>query len=188
MTKNLKTRRLVIGTVVFLLAATPGWADDKTADQMVHDLSPAPKQLQSHGWSPTMSLEIVGPGQAPVPVYTPPPEAPAPRTSIAVFFDFASATIKPESMPELRKLATAMNQAGLARFRFAIIGHTDAKGSTAQNLRLSVLRGAAVFAALTTQFGVAPSRLFVQGLGKDSAGGSDPNAAENRRVEIVNMF
>ncbi len=135
-----------------------------------------------------MSLEIVEPGRPPAPAYTPPPKRSSdPKAAVTVYFDFAAASVRPESIPQLKELATALKSGQLRQFRFAIVGHTDAKGGDRQNLRLSVQRAAAVFEILTARFGVPPASLFVQGQGMRNLQG-DPMAAENRRVEIVNLF
>ncbi|MEI9992964.1 MAG: OmpA family protein [Rhizomicrobium sp.] len=175
----------ILATAVAMIGV-PALAQVKPADEIGSELRPG-GQHRAHGDPHNLSLEIVQPGQAPEPAAPPPPpQANAPHSDITVYFDFNSATIKPESMAQLRELASALNKPELARYHFAIVGYTDSKGSDAQNLRLSVLRAAAVFEILATKFSTAPSRLYVQGLGKRGAGGSD--AAKDRRVEIINLL
>ena len=112
---------------------------------------------------------------------------PAPSLSLLIQFDFDSTRIKPESLPALTNLAQAMKSDKLATARFAIEGHTDAKGGAAYNLKLSEQRAQAVRALLKAQ-GVDESRLAAAGKGaSEPANPADPNAAENRRVRIVNL-
>jgi outer membrane protein OmpA-like peptidoglycan-associated protein len=104
-----------------------------------------------------------------------------------IYFDFNSATIKPESDSALRELGAIMQRH--QDWKLRVTGHTDSiGGSGAGNRVLSERRAAAVKDALTTRYGVAASRLDTGG-----AGGSQPletNAtlegrARNRRVELT---
>lgn len=193
MSRQIQNLRMAAFAAALAASAVPAWSQDKTADQITRELSPALTAMKAHGQSPNMSLEIVAPGQPPVPAYTPPPQAqpqspqPEPHSEIAVNFDFGSANLKPKSISQLQQVAVALGTPSLANYKFAIIGYTDARGSDAQNLRLSVLRAAAVYDVLTTRFGVWPARLYLQGMGKNNLRGG-PDAAENRRVEIVNLL
>ena len=66
-----------------------------------------------------------------------------------------------------------------------IVGHTDAKGSEQYNQALSERRAGAVRAYLTAEFGVASEQLEIVGEGeREPVSGSDPYAADNRRVEF----
>lgn len=71
--------------------------------------------------------------------------------------------------------------------RFAVEGHTDAKGDADYNQKLSEARAQAVRDFLKTR-GVDQDRLVVAGKGATDLANSDqPFAAENRRVRIVNL-
>ena len=110
-----------------------------------------------------------------------------PSLSLLIQFDFNSSQIKPESQQSLMNLAEALKSPELVSSNFAVEGHTDAKGSADYNLKLSQQRADAVQKFLVTR-GVAPGRLMAAGKGSTQlANASDPLAAENRRVRIVNL-
>jgi len=111
----------------------------------------------------------------------------APSLSLLIQFDFDSARIRPESQQPLTNLARALQSPELQRSKFAVEGHTDAKGSVDYNLKLSAQRAQAVRYYLKTQ-GVDEDRLVASGKGSSElANDADPLAAENRRVRIVNL-
>jgi OmpA-OmpF porin, OOP family len=129
------------------------------------------------------ALPVARPGAAS------PALAPEPRPSLSLLiqFDFNSARVKPESQQALANLATALKSADLLDSKFAVEGHTDAKGRADYNLRLSQQRADAVRDTLVAQ-GVAPQRLRSAGKGANElANSADPGAAENRRVRIINL-
>jgi outer membrane protein OmpA-like peptidoglycan-associated protein len=107
--------------------------------------------------------------------------------SLQIQFDFNSARVKPESGQALANLAAALQSKELLDAKFAIEGHTDAKGGADYNLRLSQQRADAVREFLVSK-GIHSARLSSTGKGSsDPANKDDPLAAENRRVKIVNM-
>jgi outer membrane protein OmpA-like peptidoglycan-associated protein len=104
-----------------------------------------------------------------------------------IYFDYNSATIKPESDSTLAMLGAIMRRH--PDWKLRVVGHTDSiGGSGAGNRLLSEHRASAVKGALSARYGVAESRLDVGG-----AGDSQPletNAtlegrARNRRVELT---
>lgn len=110
-----------------------------------------------------------------------------PSLSLLIQFDFNSARVRPESQQALANLSQALQSAELLASRFAVEGHTDAKGTVEYNLRLSELRATAVRDFLKSR-GVAEERLLASGRGaSELANSSEPFAAENRRVRIVNL-
>ena len=110
-----------------------------------------------------------------------------PSLSLLIQFDFNSASVKPESQQALANLAQALQSRELVESRFAIEGHTDAKGRADYNLKLSQQRAEGVRNILV-RHGVAPSRLSALGKGSSELSNeADPLAAENRRVRIVNL-
>ena len=114
------------------------------------------------------------------------PEA-KPSLSLLIQFDFNSARVKPESQQALSNLAQALQSKELAVAKFAVEGHTDAKGRADYNLKLSQQRADAVRAFLASN-GVVDARLQAVGKGAtELANAADPQAAENRRVRIVNL-
>ena len=114
------------------------------------------------------------------------PEA-KPSLSLLIQFDFNSARVKPESQQALTNLAQALQSKELVEAKFAVEGHTDAKGRADYNLKLSQQRADAVRAYLVSN-GVQDSRLAAVGKGAtELTNAADPQAAENRRVRIVNL-
>jgi OmpA-OmpF porin, OOP family len=200
-----------------MLGAVPATAQAQatpSAEQMIEQLKPVPR---TRGLSRNLMVERapadVAPGAAlPVPApatqaqgvalpaagdapmataaatpQTPVAVAPRPSLSLLIQFDFDSVRVRPESRQALANLAQALQSPALASSRFAVEGHTDAKGSADYNLKLSQRRAEAVRDYLGSQ-GVATARLMSAGLGDtDLANPDAPFAAENRRVRIVNL-
>ena len=103
----------------------------------------------------------------------------------AITFDTGKATIKPESMVEINRIAELMkSNPGL---EFEVQGHCDATGSDAVNDPLSQKRAEAIVAALVEQ-GIAQARLTAVGKGSHvpiASNSTDEGRAKNRRVEFV---
>ena len=113
--------------------------------------------------------------------------APRPSLSLLIQFDFNSARVRPESQQSLATLSQALQSSELMNSRFAVEGHTDAKGGTDYNQKLSEARAQAVRDFIKTK-GVDQDRLVVEGKGATELANNDqPFAAENRRVRIVNL-
>jgi len=102
-----------------------------------------------------------------------------------IYFDTASAVIKPESEPALGEMAKLLqSKPDLKAF---VVGHTDNVGTLDLNLKLSADRAAAVVKALVGR-GIAPGRLKAAGVGPYCPIGSNESEkgrAQNRRVELV---
>lgn len=112
----------------------------------------------------------------------------APSISMRVQFAYDSDELENEAILSLRALGAALRDPRLADYKFEIIGHTDAKGSDAYNLELSERRAAAVVEHLVFFHNVDRNRLVAIGMGEeDPINKGDPDAAENRRVEIINI-
>jgi outer membrane protein OmpA-like peptidoglycan-associated protein len=110
------------------------------------------------------------------------------QLTIAVQFDFDSARINPNSYRALGLIADAMYHPHLQGYCFLIVGHTDATGSREYNLKLSGQRADAIKEALIKPFGISPARVSAVGLGEEQLlDPARPDAAENRRVQIVNV-
>jgi outer membrane protein OmpA-like peptidoglycan-associated protein len=113
---------------------------------------------------------------------------PMPAIDLQVNFDFDSTQITPEAEGQLRELGKALTDPKLKGAAISINGHTDGKGSDAFNKRLSERRAASIKTFLVDNFGLSASNLRAVGYGKSRLkNNSDPFAAENRRVEVVNM-
>ena len=103
----------------------------------------------------------------------------------AITFDTGKASIKPESMVEINRIAELMKKD--ASLNFEVQGHCDATGSDAVNDRLSQQRAEAIVAALVEQ-GIAEVRLTPVGKGSHvpiADNSTDEGRAKNRRVEFV---
>jgi outer membrane protein OmpA-like peptidoglycan-associated protein len=106
---------------------------------------------------------------------------------IDVEFSYASTKLTDEAKRTLDLLAAALNEPRLANHRFAVIGHTDAAGKNAANLRLSARRAQAVVDYLRSNGAVDGARLTAWGRGEEDLKRADkPDSLENRRIQIIN--
>jgi len=111
-----------------------------------------------------------------------------PAIDLEVFFNFDSAEITPEALPILKKLGAALSDEKLKGSVFLVAGHTDAKGSNAYKLTLSDQRAKTVAGFLVENFHIDPKQLVAVGFGEEKLKNPEnPLAAENRRVQVVNM-
>lgn len=108
-----------------------------------------------------------------------------------VLFDFDKATIRPNAVPILERIASAARQTGERPIR--VEGHTDGIGQPAYNQRLSTARAEAVSAWLARS-GISARRLSAEGFGatrpvapnRTAQGKDDPSGRQrNRRVTVV---
>ena len=110
-----------------------------------------------------------------------------PSLTLLIQLDFDSAKVRAKSQQALVNLSQALQSADLVNSKFAVEGHTDAKGSALYNQKLSETRALAVRDFLMAQ-GVSPDRLLAAGKGaSELADNAAPRAALNRRVRIVNL-
>ncbi|MEL6950572.1 MAG: OmpA family protein [Pseudomonadota bacterium] len=101
-------------------------------------------------------------------------------------FAYDDAALLPESKPALDEIAGFL--AARPDTRFYVVGHTDAKGTHAYNMKLSADRALSVRAALVQDYGIAPDRLEAAGVGPlvpVFTNATDGGRAKNRRVELV---
>jgi outer membrane protein OmpA-like peptidoglycan-associated protein len=102
-----------------------------------------------------------------------------------IYFDFDSATIKPESEEVLQQIAGILRKN--PDWKLNVSGHTDNIGDNSFNLGLSQRRAAAVKDALVTRYKIAPDRLATSGYGASQPIESNKTLegrARNRRVEL----
>jgi outer membrane protein OmpA-like peptidoglycan-associated protein len=112
----------------------------------------------------------------------------APSIDLEIFFEYNSAEITPRAAAALTPLGRALSDARLASDAFLIAGHSDGKGGADYNLALSQKRAEAVRAFLMASFGIDGAKLVATGMGsKHLKNAKQPLAAENRRVQIVNL-
>ncbi|MTI01169.1 OmpA family protein [Roseibium sp. RKSG952] len=108
--------------------------------------------------------------------------------NVEINFDFDSARIQPDSYETIGVIADALHTPYLMGQVFFVVGHTDAKGARDYNLELSQRRADAVREALVTTFQVPPGSLEAVGLGEEQLQDrSNPDAAVNRRVQLINV-
>ncbi|MBN1434351.1 carboxypeptidase regulatory-like domain-containing protein [Candidatus Fermentibacterales bacterium] len=101
-----------------------------------------------------------------------------------IYFEFDSATIKPESYPVLDGVVSALEANPGVNVR--IVGHTDSEGPEDYNQILSERRAEAVSDYLV-EHGVSVRRLSTAGLGETRPAvpnTSAENRAQNRRIEF----
>jgi outer membrane protein OmpA-like peptidoglycan-associated protein len=116
------------------------------------------------------------------------PEAPTrarpSALSLPVQFGFDSAEILAPARQQLDALAEGIRM--LPALQSVVIeGHTDAIGSDHYNEQLSQRRAQAVKRYLVAAHQIDPARLRAVGLGEQiPLRGTDPHAAENRRVQF----
>ena len=105
---------------------------------------------------------------------------------IEIMFDYDSVKIRSDQNPKLNQVASALAEPINSEISFALIGHTDAKGSDAYNCKLSKGRASSVVASLI--MAGATSKLYAVGAGefllRDA---KDPDSARNRRVTIIKL-
>jgi outer membrane protein OmpA-like peptidoglycan-associated protein len=109
------------------------------------------------------------------------------RTELnGIYFDFAKATLLPQSAPALGAVADLMKKNPSWNLR--IEGHTDSVGGDAYNLDLSKRRAASVSFALSTQYQIPTTRFISNGFGASRPVAKNDTLegrAMNRRVELA---
>nr|WP_040676977.1 OmpA family protein [Rhizobium mesoamericanum] len=111
-----------------------------------------------------------------------------PQMVLEINFENDSVAIQPKSYRTLGLLAEALHHPNLWDYKFLVIGHASATGDEKHNLELSEQRAAAIKEALSTTFAVDPQRLYAVGVGEHlPIEGTDANASNNRRVQLVNL-
>jgi outer membrane protein OmpA-like peptidoglycan-associated protein len=160
---------------------------DPTEADIIRALKPLPR---TRGLSPgggpgsTRSL-TVAPGQEREALE----RGDLPKVDLRIEFEPNSDRLTAASKQVLTALAEALKRPELGSNRFAIVGHTDGRGSEQYNQKLSERRAAAVKDFLVRAGAVEEARLVAIGFGKSKPlDSSDPLAAVNRRVEIVNLL
>ena len=101
-----------------------------------------------------------------------------------VEFEPGSAVLRPAGLLILDEMAAAL--ARLPGRRFEVIGHTDAQGSHASNVSLSLARAQAVKGYLVSK-GLPADSLSTSGLGPDqpvASNATEEGRARNRRIEF----
>lgn len=109
--------------------------------------------------------------------------------NVKVEFDFRSDELHGSALQGADKLGRVLSDSKLANQTFVIAGHTDAKGSAEVNQKLSERRAEAVKRYLVQHYKLPAANLIAVGYGETRLKKpSDPDSAENRRVEAVNIL
>jgi outer membrane protein OmpA-like peptidoglycan-associated protein len=113
---------------------------------------------------------------------------PEPRSiDLVLQFDFDSAKVQETSKPLLDNLVDAMKSDRLMSIRFKIEGHTDAKGTEAYNMNLSLRRASSVVSYMAEK-GIEKERMESVGKGfRELFYPEKPQAMENRRVRVSTL-
>jgi len=102
-----------------------------------------------------------------------------------IYFDFNSASLKPESEAVLKQIADILQKN--PTWKLSVAGHTDNIGDSGFNQSLSARRAAAVKDALVNEYKIAPDRLTTTGYGASrpiATNATVEGRARNRRVEL----
>ena len=102
-----------------------------------------------------------------------------------IFFEFDKSTLLQQSYHELKKLTEILLQH--PKMKIEIGGHTDSRGSSAYNQRLSESRARAVVEYLSTK-GIDSNRLKYKGYGSSKpidTNSTEEGRSRNRRVEFT---
>lgn len=111
-----------------------------------------------------------------------------PKKDLTIYFDYNSAAINAKAEPQLNELGKALRDSRLDNSVIVLSGYTDAKGSDEYNQKLSQRRAEAVRAYLIDKLKIPGANLSTVGYGKrDLLNKDNPFAAENCRVQIVNL-
>jgi outer membrane protein OmpA-like peptidoglycan-associated protein/tetratricopeptide (TPR) repeat protein len=101
-----------------------------------------------------------------------------------IFFDYAKASLRPESNAELDRLVKLLNE--VPGLKIEISGHTDNTGSATINETLSQQRAEAVVTYLSNK-GISASRMTAKGYGASkpvATNATDDGRQQNRRTEF----
>jgi outer membrane protein OmpA-like peptidoglycan-associated protein len=110
------------------------------------------------------------------------------KIDLTINFDFNSAAITSKAESQLNNLGEALRNPRMENEVIVLGGHTDAKGSDEYNQKLSERRAEAVKKYLVEKLHVSAENLSTVGYGKKHLlNTANPFAAENRRVQIINM-
>jgi OOP family OmpA-OmpF porin len=155
------------------------WATDMDAKRIIEALKPeASPALRTRS---LRNLQVEQTGAAPAAAEAPP------NVSLTIGFHFDSANLTKESVSTLSQLAQALKSNELSGLSFMVEGHTDGKGASDYNLKLSQARASAVKTYLEKQ-GVEAARLVAQGKGDtELVNPQDRFASENRRVKVITL-
>ncbi|WP_049779262.1 OmpA family protein [Rhodomicrobium vannielii] len=174
---------LIVGALVCFRVATafaqyPETIDAETIVKALQPKNAPPTRPLVRSYTPlNRGIAIEGPEIG---------EEQAPNIDLVVNFEYdQSALTMSDAQITVDTLGRALNDPRLARSRFMIIGHTDARGGDGYNLGLSQRRANAVAARLRDFHAVAANRLVAEGRGmRELKDPVRPLGGINRRVQI----
>jgi outer membrane protein OmpA-like peptidoglycan-associated protein len=109
-----------------------------------------------------------------------------PKASIQVYFNSNSAAITSRAKSQLHILGKVLSETRFERTIFLLVGYADPVGGDEYNQKLSERRADAVKTYLTAKFKIPAETLATAGK-RDLNDPQHPYAAENRRIEVVNL-
>ncbi len=145
---------------------------------------PAPAPAPYVDTSPLTGEEPAPAAAAPAVAAAPAPASEKITFEADTFFDFDKSVLKPAGKSKLNDLASKLQ--GIDIEVVVATGHTDAVGSDAYNIKLSLRRANAVKAFLVSK-GIPADRIFTAGKGETTPVASNKTRegrAQNRRVEV----
>jgi outer membrane protein OmpA-like peptidoglycan-associated protein len=111
-----------------------------------------------------------------------------PSASVNIGFDYKSSNLNPQAEPALDQIGQALSDPAMRKFRYAVVGHTDAAEGRVDDMPLSEDRAKAVRDYLVKKYAVPPDRIVSIGFGKGRLKEpGNPLSPLNRRVEIINI-
>jgi outer membrane protein OmpA-like peptidoglycan-associated protein len=111
-----------------------------------------------------------------------------PSIDLEINFEYNSDRIGEKAAPQVSALGQALSSPDLKGSTFVVAGYTDIKGGDTFNQSLSERRADAVKRYLAEKYHIDATSLVTVGYGKSRLKNpSNPVAAENRRVQVVNM-
>ncbi len=190
------SRKLLVSAFVLLIGASSSLAQGRLSEgNIINSLqgtaqaaSAAGLNLDAMRRDIEKRIQVEGTENA----ASPPPVLQAlskmPYLTVEIQFDFNSDWIRPASWETIGRIADALHHPLLLSNKFAVVGHTDAKGKRDYNLKLSQRRANAVRDMLISTFRIPPGRLVALGLGEEQLqDASKSNAGVNRRVQLLNI-
>ena len=190
-----KYAQQVAATFVLTILALPASAAPLSEGQILQSLAGAGAAAQAANLDVAAiraniekRIQVEGTESAASPMPALQALAKMPNITVQIQFAFNSDWILPASWVTVGMMADALHNPILLSNKFAVVGHTDGKGSRQYNLDLSQRRADSVKEMLVTTFGVDPKMLVAVGFGEEQLQDpSNPDGAVNRRVQLLNI-
>lgn len=109
-----------------------------------------------------------------------------PSIDIEILFDYDSDDLRPDQYPKLVELSNILKNEKFSSYRYAFLGHSDAKGSFEYNRELSENRARSVSNFIASASGMSINRMVSKGMGPSELKTPyDPFGPQNRRVQLI---